>query len=156
MNADQSIANRIREERKIITQDRKKITVGDRRSGKTTALIKNAIATKSILVVHSRALINHVKDYATDMGYDITVLALNDLIRSNHSSIQNIENFKDENGNLKVIIDEAQFSLEMLINRNRRGVSRIAIQDMSMTANIEMLARRENDYRSILYELGDF
>lgn len=56
------------------------IIMGDRRSGRTTELIKRSAETGAIIVVRDNLRGRHVQDLANDLGYDIPkVLTVSDL-----------------------------------------------------------------------------
>jgi len=58
-----------------------KVITGNRRSGRTTELIKEADDTGAIIVCANQLLCTHVSHLAADMGYSVRVMTFETLAR---------------------------------------------------------------------------
>lgn len=81
-----------------------KVYIGSRKSGKTTALLQRAEATKTPILAHNENMRAYLKHEAKRMGFEsVQILTISDLQKDGRQKPE------------KVIIDEVQMMLERLL-----------------------------------------
>lgn len=127
-----------------------KIILGNRGSGKTLESIKEALATKSILIVKDS---NQKKRIEKDYPYNIKVLTLDELKNNRLDRTLEIRQYTDDLGNLKLVLDEALTLLEILL-KDFSGTNKLVLENASFSADAKIIYKNKDSYETAKLNLN--